>query len=71
MQLIKCHICKLDINTCDQICIDMEDVSSLYKDGMTEKDAIPDGFCTNHQCPNNPSGFKCEVGHCIFGLIED
>jgi len=71
MQIIKCHICKLDKGTCNEKCIELDDVSELYIDGKTEKDAIPDRYCTAHRCSHNPTGFKCELDHCIFGLVKE
>lgn len=69
MDIIKCHMCKLDINSCNYKCIELDDVSVLYKDGQTERDAIPDGFCTFHDCPHNLNGFKCELDKCV--LLKD
>lgn len=66
MQIIKCHMCKLDRRSCNYKCAEIDDVSTLFKDGMTEKDAIPDRFCTAHECPHNSTGFKCDLDKCIF-----
>lgn len=67
MKIIKCHICKLENTDCQQKCLDVDDVATLYKEGKTEKDAFPDGFCTHHNCPHNPTGFKCTLDACAFG----
>lgn len=63
--MIKCNVCKLDIKTCNYQCTQMNDTSSLLKDGKSEKDAL-DGFCTNHSCKHNPTGFKCTLSYCIY-----
>ena len=63
--MIKCNVCKLDIKTCNYQCAQMEDASNLLKEEKTEKDAL-DGFCTNHTCPHNPTGFKCTLNSCIL-----
>jgi hypothetical protein len=68
MNIIKCHICRLNAKTCEQICVDTDDVTSLYKEGLTESDSFPKGFCTNHKCEHNPSGLQCVLENCIFGL---
>lgn len=68
MSIIKCHMCKLDKNTCQQACIEVDDVKTLYKEGMTEDDAFPTGFCTAHQCPHNSTGFQCSLDTCAFGF---
>lgn len=68
MNIIKCHIYKLDKNTCQQKCVEVDDVKTLYKDGMTEKDAFPDRFCTAHKCPHNHTGFQCSIDACAFGF---
>lgn len=65
MNIIKCHMCKLDISTCNYKCMEVEDVSSLYKEGMTEENAIPERFCTNHSCKHNPTGFRCVLDKCV------
>ena len=70
MSIIKCHMCKLDQNTCEHICIETEDVKTLYKEGMTEQDAFPKGFCTAHKCDHNPTGFRCVLEKCAFGLDD-
>lgn len=64
MMVIKCNVCKLDIATCNCKCMEMDDVSVLFRDGKTEKDAF-EGFCTNHSCPHNPTGFKCALKKCV------
>ena len=63
--MIKCNICTLDINTCNCQCVQMDDTSSLLKDDKTEKDAL-DGYCTNHTCEHNPTGFKCTLDTCVY-----
>lgn len=70
MKVIKCHICKLEGTNCQNACLKADDVTILYKEGMTEDDAFPDGFCTFHDCPHNPSGFQCTVDKCIYGFDE-
>lgn len=67
MKIIKCNTCKLDAATCNHECITTDDVSTLYKEGMTQADAFK-GFCTNHSCEHNPSGFKCTLEQCIHKL---
>jgi len=67
MNIIKCHICILDKDSCNQECVELEDVSVLYKEGKSTKDAIPDRFCTNHSCSHNTTGFKCELDKCVNG----
>ena len=69
MQIIKCHICKLDKNTCNAKCVEVDDVSTLYREGKTEKDAFSDRWCTAHECPHNLSGFKCELNECVKNKI--
>jgi hypothetical protein len=71
MQLIKCHMCKLDKGSCGEACLEVEDVSTLYREGITEKDPFLDRFCTAHQCSHNPTGFKCETDRCPFGRVRD
>ena len=71
MQIIKCHICKLDKETCNSTCVEVDDVSKLYLEGMTEKDAIPERFCTAHRCSHNPTGLKCELDRCVFGRVKE
>ena len=66
MKIIKCNICKLNIETCNYKCIEIDDVSELYIEGKTEKDAIQKGFCTLHKCSYNPTGLKCELNTCIY-----
>ena len=61
--VIKCNVCKLDVDTCGYKCMEMDDVSSLFKDAQTVKNAL-DGFCTNHVCPHNKTGFKCSLNEC-------
>lgn len=61
-------MCKLDRKNCNCQCVELDDVSVLYKDGVTEKDVILDGFCTLHACPHNLNGFKCELDKCIYGF---
>lgn len=65
-ELIKCHMCILDNNNCNGKCIDLDDVSVLYKEGYTEKDVIPKGYCTNHTCQYNPTGFQCTLEKCAL-----
>lgn len=65
MNIIKCHICKLDLKTCNYVCADMEDVSSLYKEGYTSEDAIPKEFCTLHSCEYNKTGLQCTLDKCV------
>jgi len=71
MQIIKCHICKLDKGTCNNKCLEVDDVSTLYIEGKTEKDAIPDRYCTAHRCSHNSTGFKCELDRCVFGRVKE
>lgn len=59
-------MCKLDIKTCNYKCVEIEDVSALYKKDVTEKDALKNGYCTLHNCEHNPTGFKCELDRCKF-----
>ena len=66
MDIIKCHICKLNKETCNYKCVELEDVSILYREGMSEKDAIPKGYCTKHLCEYNIGGFKCSLNKCIM-----
>lgn len=66
MDIIKCNVCKLDIKTCNYKCVEMDDVSSLYKDGMSEKDALHK-FCTAHKCPHNV-GMRCTAEKCCLDL---
>lgn len=67
-EIIKCHVCKLDPKSCEHKCIDLDDVSDLYKPGITEKNVIPKDWCTAHKCPYNLTGFKCSLEKCAFGL---
>lgn len=69
MDIIKCNICKLNPETCDDVCIDMEDKKSLYREGKTLEGTMKE-FCTNHSCPKNPTGFRCSVEKCIYGFGE-
>lgn len=71
MQLIKCHMCKLDKGSCNEKCLEVDDVRTLYREGATENDAFPDRYCTAHQCSHNPTGFKCEIDRCMFGRVRD
>lgn len=71
MQIIKCHICKLNKGTCNSKCIEVDDVSELYLEGMTENDAIPERFCTAHRCSHNPTGLKCELDRCVFSRVKE
>lgn len=64
---IKCHMCKLNMNSCNYKCVELDDVSVLYKDGKTEKRCYTRWiFCTFHSCPHNLNGFKCELDKCIL-----
>lgn len=63
--MIKCDMCKLDVNTCDYLCTKVKDTSSLLKENKDEKDPM-DGFCTNHTCEHNAGGFKCTLSECIY-----
>lgn len=66
MDIIKCHICRLDNRTCNHVCIDMmDDVSSLYKEGYTGEDVIPKEFCTLHSCEFNKTGLQCSLDKCV------
>lgn len=71
IKIIKCHICKLENTDCQQKCLGVDDVSTLYKEGMTEDDVFPDGFCTYHDCPHNPSGFQCTLDDCVLNLDQN
>lgn len=66
MKIIKCHMCKLSYDTCGYKCAEVEDVSTLYKEGTTEKDAFPSRVCTAHKCPHNSTGMKCNLDECII-----
>lgn len=63
--IIKCNVCKLSIKDCGYKCMELDDVSTLFKENKTENDAL-DGFCTNHSCLHNPTGFKCVLNSCVF-----
>jgi len=69
MDIIKCHVCKLDNETCNQRCVELDDVSELYVEGITDESQVLNRFCTAHKCSNNPSGFRCEVEYCSFRRI--
>ena len=71
MQIIKCHMCKLDKGTCNYKCIEVDDVSTLYREGMTEKDAIPDRWCTAHRCSHNTKGFKYNLNRCVLDQVKE
>ncbi len=70
MSIIKCHICKLNSITCGQVCIDTEDVKTLYKEGVSEQEILPKGFCTAHKCEYNHTGLHCTLEKCVLGLDE-
>lgn len=65
MRIIKCQMCKLNKETCNCECVEVEDVSTLYREGITEADVIPERYCTNHSCSHNPTGFRCVLDKCV------
>lgn len=71
IKIIKCHTRKLENTDCQQKYLGVDDVSTLYKEGMTEDDAFPDDFCTYHDCPHNPSGFQCTLDDCVLNLDQN
>ena len=66
MEIIKCNICKLDEKTCNQKCIEIDDVSELYIEDAAKRDAILKRFCTAHNCPYNLNGFTCKLDKCCL-----
>lgn len=69
--IIKCNVCKLERRTCNYVCIDMQDVSSLYIEGIASDDVLPKGYCTAHTCHYNTTGFQCTLKACVFGLDKE
>lgn len=66
--IIKCHMCKLSLPSCNFKCMELDDVSVLVKDSCDPKSPLPKGFCTFHKCQYNPSGFQCVLSECALGF---
>ena len=63
-------MCKMDKGSCNEKCLEVDDVSTLHREGATENDVFPNRYCTAHQCPHNPTGLKCEIDRCRFGRVK-
>lgn len=70
-QIIKCHLCKLDKGSCNDICMEVDDITTLYREGATEDKPFVNRYCTAYRCSNNPTGVKCERDKCVFGRMKD